>query len=102
LYISEAEARGVDTVPGTKPRQAGDRRPVFYVNFYIGEGIVVMPSFDDPRDRPAQEAVAALFPGRRVIAVPSREILLGGGGIHCITRQEPLGRRLPLGKGTPG
>jgi hypothetical protein len=33
LYISEAEARGVDTVPGTKPRQAGDRRPVFYVNF---------------------------------------------------------------------
>jgi agmatine deiminase len=43
------------------------------VNFYIGEGIVVMPLFDDPRDRPAQEAVAAPFPGRRVIAVPSRE-----------------------------
>jgi hypothetical protein len=83
LYISEAEARGVDSVPGTKPRQAGDRRPASY-------------------DRPAQEAVAALFPGRRVIAVPSREILLGGGGIHGITLQEPLGRRLPLGKGTPG
>jgi agmatine deiminase len=72
------------------------------VNFYIGEGIVVMPSLDDPRDRPPQEAEAALFPGRRVIAVPSQRILLGGGGIHCITLQEPLGRRLPLGKGTPG
>jgi len=98
LHITEHEARGVDVVPGTKPRRAGDRMPASYVNFYIGEGIVVMPSFDDPLDARAKETVQALFPHLRTIAVPSREILLGGGGIHCITLQEPLGRRAPRGK----
>jgi agmatine deiminase len=102
LHITEQEARGVDAVPGTKPRRPGDRMPASYVNFYIGHGIVVMPSFDDPRDAPAREAVQALFPGRRTIAVPSREILLGGGGIHCITLHEPLGQRSQLGKEAVG
>jgi agmatine deiminase len=96
LHITEAEAHGVETVPGTKPRRAGDRLPASYVNFYVGEGIVVMPSFEDLWDEPAKKAMQALFPARRVITVPSREILLGGGGIHCITLQEPLGRRSPL------
>jgi peptidyl-arginine deiminase len=58
LYITEAEARGVDSAPGTKARRVGDRLPASYVNFHIGAGIVVMPWFDDPRDGPAQEAVA--------------------------------------------
>jgi agmatine deiminase len=93
LYIAEHEARGVDVVPGTKPRRAGDRMPASYVNFYVGQGIVVLPSFGDPRDTPAREAIQHLFPDRRPVMIPSREILLGGGGIHCITLQEPLGRR---------
>lgn len=95
LHITEAEARGVDQVPGTKPRRAGDRMPASYVNFYIGHGIVVMPSFDDPQDARAAVAIQGLFPDRRITTVPSREILLGGGGIHCITLQEPRGRRAP-------
>ena len=102
LYITEDEARGVEAVPGTKPRRPGDRMPASYVNFYIGQRIVVIPSFDDARDAPAREAIQALFPERRTIAVSSREILLGGGGIHCITLQEPLGRRTQLGKDTAG
>ena len=101
LYITEEEARGVDPVPGTKLRRAGDRMPASYVNFYIGEEIVVTPSFDDPRDAQASGALQALFSGRRVTTVPSREILLGGGGIHCITLQEPRGRR-PSGTGAAG
>ena len=76
--------------------------PASYVNFYIGQRIVVIPSFDDARDAPAREAIQALFPERRTIAVSSREILLGGGGIHCITLQEPLGLRTQLGKDTVG
>jgi len=93
LYITEQEAQGVDIVPGTKPRQAANRMPASYVNFYVGNGIVVMPSFNDPQDDPAREALQELFPARRIIAVPAREIVLGGGGIHCITQQEPRGRR---------
>ncbi len=58
-----------------------------------------MPRFDDPADGPAQETLARLFPTRRVITVPGREILLGGGNIHCITQQEPLGRRMLRMKG---
>jgi Porphyromonas-type peptidyl-arginine deiminase len=101
LYISEAEARGVDGVPGTEPRQAGDRLPASHVNFYIGEGSVVMLSFDDPRDRPAQEAVAALFPGRRVIAVPSREILLGGGTFTASPSRSRSDGACRWGRGLP-
>jgi agmatine deiminase len=101
LYITEEEARGVDPVPGTKPRRVGDRMPASYVNFYIGQGIVVMPVFDDPQDARAQDAIQALFPDRRITTVPAREILLGGGGIHCITLQEPRGRR-PSGPSSAG
>ena len=102
LHITEEEARGVDAVPGTKPRRPGDRMPASYVNFYIGQRVVLMPSFGDAADAPARAAIQALFPDRRVIAIPSREILLGGGGIHCITLQEPLGRRAPLGRDSVG
>jgi agmatine deiminase len=76
--------------------------PASYVNFYIGQRVVLMPSFGAAADAPARAAIQALFPDRQVIAVPSREILLGGGGIHCITLQEPLGRRAPLGRDSVG
>jgi agmatine deiminase len=76
--------------------------PASYVNFYVGQRIVVIPSFDGARRTPARKAIQALFPERRTMAVSSREILLGGGSIHCITLQEPLGRRTQLGKDTAG
>jgi len=94
VRISVEEAAGVDRVRGTLPRRAGDRLAASYVNFYIGNGIIVAPSFDDPRDTEALATLAALFPTRRIIPVSAREILLGGGNIHCITQQEPLGARL--------
>jgi agmatine deiminase len=93
LHTTPEEAQGVDVVPGTKRRQAGDRLPASYVNFYIGNDVVVAPAFGDPRDEPARAALQALFPARRIVPVPAREIVLGGGGIHCITQQEPRGRR---------
>jgi len=93
VVITAEEARGVDRVHGTLPREPGDRMAASYVNFYIANGAVVAPRFDDPHDALAKAQLAALFPGRRIVMVPAREILLGGGGIHCITQQEPLGGR---------
>ncbi|CAL4869406.1 Agmatine deiminase (plasmid) [Asticcacaulis sp. MM231] len=90
VLISAAEAAGVDQVEGTLPRTEGDRLAASYVNFYIANGVIVMPAFDDPMDLPAQQSLAKLFPSRKIIAVPGREILLGGGNVHCITQQQPL------------
>jgi agmatine deiminase len=92
LHITAAEAEGVDAVPGSQPRVAGERLAGSYVNSYIGDGIVVLPVFDDPNDAGAVAIYETLFPGRRVVTVPGREILLGGGNVHCITQQVPRGR----------
>jgi agmatine deiminase len=91
VAITPEEAEGVDAVEGTLPRRAGDRLAGSYVNFYIANGGVVMPTFDDPHDRAATETLQTLFPDRKVVGVPAREILLGGGSIHCITQQQPRG-----------
>lgn len=90
VVITVDEAAGVDRLPGTLPRRPGDRMAASYVNFYIANGAVIAPAFDDPADAPAHDLLGRLFPARRIIAVPAREILLGGGGIHCITQQQPL------------
>ncbi len=76
---------------GTQPRQAGDVLAASYVNFYLCNGGLIMPTFGVPGDTEAQNLLAELFPERTVVPVPSREILYGGGNIHCITLQEPLG-----------
>jgi len=90
LYMTEDEARGRDHVDGTLPRPAGDRMAASYVNFYLANDRVVLPLLDERWDEPAAEALDALFADRRVVGVPAREILLGGGNIHCITQQVPL------------
>jgi agmatine deiminase len=91
LYMTAAEAAGIDVRPGTRPRRAGDRLPASYINFYIANRTVVMPLYDKRRDAAALRAVKRLFPTRRVVGVATREILLGGGNIHCITQQVPKG-----------
>lgn len=70
-------------------RQVGQRLAASYVNFYIANGGVVVPTFDDPVDEVALRLLQDAFPDRRVVGVPSREILLGGGNVHCITQQIP-------------
>ena len=93
LYMSAREARGIIAREGTKPRLAGERLAGSYVNFYIANGGIVMPLLDARTDVPAARRIRALFPGRRVLGVPAREILLGGGNIHCITQQIPAAAR---------
>ena len=91
LFMTAKEARGLARRPGTKHRLAGERLAASYVNFYIANGGIVMPRLDPSRDRAAASLLKRLFPGRRVVGVPGREILLGGGNIHCVTQQAPAG-----------
>ncbi len=95
LYMTAEEAAGIDPRPGTRPRKAGDRLPASYVNFYVANGRVVAPLYDRRWDAAALRTLKRLFPGREVVGLPTREGLLGGGNIHCITQQVPQapGRR---------
>jgi agmatine deiminase len=72
-------------------RRAGERLAGSYVNFYIANSTIVMPLLDAKRDKHAMRTLTRIFPERRVIGVQAREILLGGGNIHCITQQVPAG-----------
>ncbi|MFN7035583.1 MAG: agmatine deiminase [Bellilinea sp.] len=89
IYITKEESEGVDAVEGTLPREAGDRLAGSYINFYMANGAAIVPVFDDPHDQPALQKLAELMPEREIIPLPAREILLGGGNIHCITQQQP-------------
>lgn len=89
LSISAKEAAGVVAHEGTKARPAGERLAGSYVNFYIANGGIVMPLLDARTDKLAIAKLRRLFPDRRVVGVPAREVLLGGGNIHCITQQVP-------------
>lgn len=90
IFISPEESLGVEVVDGTYPRLSGERLAGSYINFYICNGALIVPAFNDPHDLPAASALQQLFPDRKINIVAAREILLGGGNIHCITQQQPL------------
>lgn len=89
LRASTEEAEGVAAAEGSRPRHGGDRLAASYVNFYLGNSRIVMPLLDPRHDGEAESILRRTFPGREVVGVPAREILLGGGNIHCITQQVP-------------
>jgi agmatine deiminase len=90
----DAEGRRIEIVEVEQPKTQridwrGRPLQASYVNFYLANGGVVMPGFDDRNDETAREAVAACFPGRDILQIQALDIVEGGGGIHCITQQEP-------------
>ncbi len=89
VLITKEESEGVEAIDGTLPRIEGTRLAASYVNFYIVNGGVIVPTFNDPQDEKALNQLRELFPEREVVGIPAREILLGGGNIHCITQQQP-------------
>lgn len=91
LYITDDEAATIQPADGSRPRPGGDRLAASYINHYIVNGGVIVPTFDDPHDAPALAKLAQLYPERAIVPVPGREILLGGGNVHCITQQQPRG-----------
>lgn len=88
IYIKEDESEGVIKIEGTKPRLTDDRMAASYVNYYVANKGVIVPQFDDPMDKEAIEILKILYPNREVVGIYTREILLGGGNIHCITQQQ--------------
>lgn len=89
VCITKEECEELDLWDGKPTRTAGERLAASYVNFYIANHAVIVPQFDDPMDKIACEILASQFPTREIIPIAAREILLGGGNIHCITQQIP-------------
>lgn len=69
----------------------GQRLPASYANFYIANDRVLVPTFNDPRDRQALAILAGLFPGRTVVGIHAVDLVWGLGTLHCLTQQQPRG-----------
>lgn len=108
VCITQQECSGLDCMDFEPTRTPGERLAASYVNFYIANGAVIMPGFADPdmddtintaeaarnrsyaaSDEAARKILAELFPEREIIQIYARNILIGGGNIHCITQQIP-------------
>ena len=89
VCITEYELAGFSFEEGEEQRKAGERLAASYVNFYITNGGVLIPQFEDEMDAEAVNIIGGLFPGRKVYPVYARDIIVGGGNIHCITQQIP-------------
>jgi agmatine deiminase len=71
----------------------GERLPASYANFYIANGVVVVPTFNDPNDRVALNILADLMPAHRIVGIHAVDLVWGLGAIHCLTQQEPLAKK---------
>ncbi len=90
LLAKAEEYASVDLTGAATPREAEARLAGSYINFYLCNGGLVLPTFDDPMDKVAVDILSKVFPQHQIVTVPGREILLGGGNVHCITQQQPL------------
>lgn len=80
----------VHLLPMPRPIWFGDERlPASYANFYIGNSVVVVPTFNDPNDRIALNTLQSLFPTRKVIGIHAVDLVMGQGTLHCLTQQQP-------------
>lgn len=89
VCITEEECSGLDDMDGEPTRVPNERLAASYVNFYVSNGSVICPQFNDENDKTALKILQKLFPTRKVLGVYARDILIGGGNIHCITQQIP-------------
>ncbi len=92
-YMTEDEVATIDVVEGTLPRTTEDVSIASYLNFLVVNGGVIVPQYDDENDGLALKQIQEMFPDRKVVGVRTREIAYGGGNIHCITQQQPSGKR---------
>lgn len=83
----------IKTLPFPRPVvMDGQRLPASYANYYIANGVVVVPTFNDRNDRVALSTLAECFPDREVVGIHSVDLVWGLGTLHCLTQQEPVAR----------
>jgi agmatine deiminase len=90
--MTDQDGRELEVVALPMPRAIHydrTRLPASYVNFYVANGLVVVPQFDDPADERATKILSDLFPGRQVLGLPAVDLVWGLGTYHCVTLQEP-------------
>jgi agmatine deiminase len=79
------------TLPFPRPViMNGERLPASYANFYIANGVVIVPTFNDPNDRIALNTLASVMPDRHVVGIHAVDLVWGLGTLHCLTQQEPM------------
>jgi agmatine deiminase len=82
----------VETLPFPRAvTMNGERLPASYANFYIGDGVVLVPTFNDVNDRVALDTLARLMPSRQIVGIHAVDLVWGLGTLHCLTQQEPRG-----------
>ena len=90
--LSDQDGWPLEVIPLPMPRPVcfgGQRLPASYANFYLANGVVIVPQFDDPADAEALSILGQLFDDRVVRGLRAVDLVLGRGAIHCITQQEP-------------
>jgi agmatine deiminase len=95
---TDSEGRPLEVIPLPMPRplyHGGQRMPASYANFYIANGSVIVPQYDDPADRQVVELLQRLFPDRQVRGLRAVDLAWGLGAFHCITQQQPVAH-LPI------
>jgi agmatine deiminase len=91
-HATDHQERPLEVIPLPMPQPVyyrDNRLPASYANFYVANGAVVVPLFDDPADAEAIEILAGTFPDRKIIGLPAIDLVWGLGAYHCITQQEP-------------
>lgn len=89
LRLSEQEAETVDYVNGLMPRDQGQLLTATYVNYVTVNGMVIVPEFNDENDALAKRILQNEYPNRKIVGLPAREVLNGGGGLHTIVDNRP-------------
>ena len=87
--LTKEESEGIDLAKGLIPRDVGQRLTASYVNYITINNAIIYPLFNDPQDQKTQKILEQLFPDRKIIGFPVREVLIGGGGLHTIVNNIP-------------
>jgi agmatine deiminase len=88
----DAKGRKLDIVklPMPAPVMWGEERlPASYANYYVANGVVLLPTFDDPSDARAKGILSEVFPTRSIVGIRAVDLVLGLGTVHCSTHEEP-------------
>jgi agmatine deiminase len=92
-HVRDESGKPLEIVTLPMPRPLyyqGQRLPCSYANFYIANGVVLVPTYDEKSDPAALDTLRRLFPSRTVVGMDATDLVWGLGAFHCVTQQQPL------------